>query len=541
MSDNTESLTRDAELEDLDEQPGFDLDRLDLGLLRSPVVVRALAGIAVATLVLAWPQRSDRILARLIGLALLSIAATSLWAAVRARPRHLVSAVGASAGVVVGLVLVASPVGSESLLGRLVGAALVLAAGRDVIQLGRSPGDESRTWILSRSVAMIGAGALLLAFPAEVFSAATSVVALGWIALSVLVIVISLDARTAGVTNYADSTRLIVDWLAERPKSVDDRQALYDKILYEGPLTTQRVIRFFTLMGFASIIASMGVVTDSTAVVIGAMLIAPLMTPLMGMAISLVMGWPHRLARATIVATAGIVFAIAIGVLLGLFVPGVIDPATNGQIVARSSPTTLDLITAIAAGAAGAYGLSRPDVSDSLPGVAIAISLVPPLSVVGISYSQGDWSSGHGALLLFLTNMLAILIMGGLTFIFTGVTPLRRVAENQHRVRSSLAAVAALAALVLGALFLNGTQIATNLVEQSSIEATVDEWLEDHPQHNLVRLLLDGDTVTATVVGPSEGAPRAESVAPELRQALGRPVTADVRLIVEERDTATAE
>jgi uncharacterized hydrophobic protein (TIGR00271 family) len=537
MTYETDSLTDDAELEDLDEQAGLDLSRLDTSLLRNPVVARALAGIAVAVMVLAWPQRTDRILARLIGVALLVIASTSLWAAMRARPRRPLSAALGLVGILVAVALVASPDQSETLLARLVGAGLIVTAARDLGQRDQ----QSRAWIISRSLALIGAGALLLAFPTQVFSAVTTIAALGWIVLSALVIVVSLDPRTDGVTDYDEATHLIGSWLDQRPKSVDDRQALYDKILYEGPLTSRRMIRFFTLMGFASVIAAMGVITDSTAVVIGAMLIAPLMTPLMGMAISLVMGWPNRLARSSLVAVGGVGFSIAIGVVLGLIVPTVIDTATNGQITARSSPTTLDLITAIAAGAAGAYGLSRPDVSDSLPGVAIAISLVPPLSVVGIAYSQGDWSSGNGALLLFLTNAFAILVMGGVTFIATGVTPVRRVAENQHRVRSALAAVATLGAVIIGGLLLNGTQIATNLVEQSSIEATISDWLDGYPDHSLVRVTLDGDTITTTIVGPSAGAPTAQSVAADLRQALDRPITADVRLIVEERDIATID
>ena len=536
LTDDRE-LEDHSELDDLDEQAGFDLGPLDLRLLQNPVVVRALAGMTVATLILAWPQRTDRILARLIGLAILAIAITAGWAALRARPRRPVHAVFALAGLAVGGVLIATPDQPETILARLVGLAVVVTAGRD-LALARL-GGPTRTWIITRSLAMVGAGALLLAFPTEVFSFATTMAALGWIALSLLVIVVSLDPRTEGVTDYAEATQLVGSWLDQRPKSVDDRQALYDKILYEGPVTGRRIVRFFTLMGFASVIASMGVVTDSTAVVIGAMLIAPLMTPLMGMAISLVMGWPNRLGRSTLVAVGGVGFAITIGLLIGLLIPSVVDTATNSQITARASPTTLDLVTAIAAGAAGAYGLSRPDVSDSLPGVAIAISLVPPLSVVGIAYSQGDWSSGNGALLLFMTNAFAILMMGGVTFIVTGVTPLRRLAENQHRVRSSVAAVAALGAVIIGALQLNGAQIATNLVEQSSVEATIDEWLEDYPDHALVRMTLAGDTVSATIIGPAAGAPTAASAATDLSQTLGRPITADLRLVVEERDIAT--
>jgi uncharacterized hydrophobic protein (TIGR00271 family) len=364
---------------------------------------------------------------------------------------------------------------------------------------------------------------------------------LGWIALSLLVIVATIDPSTDGAADYAGATRLLGDWLESRPKSADDRQALYDKILYEGAVAPRRIVRFFSLMGFASAIASMGVVTDSTAVVIGAMLIAPLMTPLMGMAISLVMGWPNRLGRSTLIAIGGICFAIGVGVVIGLLAPVVIDTSTNGQIVARTSPTTLDLITALAAGAAGAYGLSRPDVSDSLPGVAIAISLVPPLTVVGISYSQGDFMSGNGALLLFLTNAFAILVMGGLTFIITGVTPLQQLAEGQHRVRSAIAAVAAFGAVILGALLLNGAQVAANVFEQATVEDTIDSWLAEHPEHAVVRIDLEGETVGITIVGPSDNAPTAQSAASALSEALDRRVTADLRLIVEERSVATAD
>ena len=217
--------------------------------------------------------------------------------------------------------------------------------------------------MLTRSLAVIGAAAVLIAFPAQVFGAITTIAALGWIAISVLVIVAVIDGGRRGTVDpdqgVVAATRLVIDWLADRPKSMEDRRALYAKILYEGPRTRLRIIRFFTLMGFASVIASMGVITDSTAVVIGAMLIAPLMSPLMGIAISLVMGWPRRLARSALVALGGICFAISIGIVLGLSAPAVIDTATNSQILARSSPTMLDLITALAAGAAGAYGLSR--------------------------------------------------------------------------------------------------------------------------------------------------------------------------------------
>ena len=87
-----DTLTTNDDLDDLDDRSGFELAPIDFDLVRSPAVVRALAAIAVATMVLAWPDRSDRILARLIGLAILVLASTELWAALGRTPRRVVDA-----------------------------------------------------------------------------------------------------------------------------------------------------------------------------------------------------------------------------------------------------------------------------------------------------------------------------------------------------------------------------------------------------------------------------------------------------------------
>lgn len=126
------------------------------------------------------------------------------------------------------------------------------------------------------------------------------------------------------------------------------------------------------------------------------MLIAPLMTPLMAMALSLVVGWPVRLGYATLVALLGVLLAIGAGVLLGWMSPVPLDVTANSQITSRTSPTVVDLMTAVLAGAAGGYILSRRSISDSLPGVAIAVALVPPLTVTGLAWSQGEWLVGSG-------------------------------------------------------------------------------------------------------------------------------------------------
>ena len=531
------SITSNSELEDGTDTTHFSLTRIDASLLTSPVVLRSIGGIAVGLALLTWPNRSDRILARLIGFALVWLAFTALRNAARVKPRDWLSVATSLATMFLGIVLMVNPDQSTVFIGRMIGLTLIGYALHGMYKsIKANVRDSARLTLYG----LFGAvGLLLVAVTEQVIDTVIAAGAVGAILVSLLMLVVSLDARTPGAATYDETAVLVATWLRDRPKSVEARQALYDKILYEGPTTQTRVIRFFTLMGFAAVIASMGVITDSTAVVIGAMLVAPLMTPLMGMGISLVMGWPNRLTRSALIALGGILFAISIGLLLGLTAPTLIDTTTNTQILARTSPTILDLITAIAAGAAGAYGLSRPDVSDSLPGVAIAISLVPPLAVVGISYSQGDWVAGNGALLLFATNMIAILIVGGITFIFTGVTPVARVAESQHRVRTALAVTGTAGVLVLGALLINGAQIAEDTLQQSTVQSTIDTWLNDSPQHNVVNAFVEDETVVAVVVGPSTGLPSVDTLADQLTGKLGRTITVEVSLVVEERLTAT--
>ncbi len=533
-----ESITSNDELEDGTETTPFSLTRIDAKLLTSPVVIGAIVGVVLGVAILVWPNRSDRILARLIGAGLVAVAMTVLGGQFRVRARAWLTTLFAVASLVGGVLLVVNPDQSTVFVGRLVG---VLLVGQSVHggyrALTARPKDMGKLAVFG----LIGSlGVLLIGLTSTVISTMVSVAAVGWIVASGVVLVVSLDARTEGAATYASTTELLAGWLNDRPKSVDARQALYDKILYEGPTTQTRIVRFFALMGFASVIAAMGVITESTAVVIGAMLVAPLMTPLMGMAISLVMGWPNRLTRSAFVAFGGILFAIGIGVLLGLIAPTTIDTASNAQILARTSPTTLDLIIAVAAGAAGAYGLSRPDVSDSLPGVAIAISLVPPLTVVGISYSQADWSAGNGALLLFATNMVAILLVGGITFVLTGVTPIARAAENQHRVQTAVVVTCTAAVLILGALLLNGADIATNALRQSTVESTIDEWLGDESAHRLVTAEIDAGVVTAVIVGPTDGLPAVEILADRLSSEFDDEVTVNISLVVEERFAATS-
>lgn len=158
---------------------------------------------------------------------------------------------------------------------------------------------------------------------------------------------------------------------------------------------------FWTLLVLAAVIASAGVVADSTATVIGAMIVAPLMTPILGTALAIVLADRHQLGHSIALVLGASASVVAVGYAVGLTVQLDVVAATNSQVAGRISPRLIDLVAAVATGLVGAFALVRSDVSDTLPGVAIAISLVPPLAVVGLTLESGAYDEAAGALLLW--------------------------------------------------------------------------------------------------------------------------------------------
>jgi uncharacterized membrane protein len=126
------------------------------------------------------------------------------------------------------------------------------------------------------------------------------------------------------------------------------------------------------------------------------------------------------LIRSLLLVAGGGLTAIAIGWLVGLVVVNDVIAQTNSQVASRVQPRLVDLLGALATGAVGSVALVRRDISDTLPGVAIAISLVPPLGVVGFTLEAGKLDQALGALLLFLTNVAAILGSGTVVMVLYG-------------------------------------------------------------------------------------------------------------------------
>jgi len=164
------------------------------------------------------------------------------------------------------------------------------------------------------------------------------------------------------------------------------------------------------MLGIAIVIATVGLYRNSGAVVIAAMLIASLMTPIPGIASAMVMGWTRRmlyLLSVVIFASFGTVGLAYVILLLADAPKGMVIPA---QVLARTDPGLEELMVALAAGIAGAYVQMRKEEASLLPGVAIGVSLVPPLAAAGILLNFGELADAWEAALLYLTNLAAIVL-----------------------------------------------------------------------------------------------------------------------------------
>ncbi len=307
-----------------------------------------------------------------------------------------------------------------------------------------------------------------------------------------------------------------------------------NKLFIEGPQTARRLTTFFALLLFATVIAAYGVLSDAPTTVIGAMLVAPLMEPMMATTAAVVMNSSSRALRAFALTGAGIVAVMLFSYLLAWVVPDVtISFTTNGEITSRIHPGLYALLTALGAGAAGAFILSRAEIADALGGVAIAISLVPPLCVVGIALRQGQLDAAAGASLLFLTNFLAILFAGGMVFLVLGVgTSVVSQEQRRFRRRAFLLFVVGLLLVTLP-LSLAAYQNVRSARENAHATAVVQQWVAGTSYHVDAVTINDG-VVDVTIDGTGPMKPL-QQLANHLAGALGRPVVVDVRTLPTQR------
>ena len=171
---------------------------------------------------------------------------------------------------------------------------------------------------------------------------------------------------------------------------------------------------FVVLTVAASLIATLGLLADSPAVVIGAMLIAPWILPLRSASFAIVEGRLPLVGRALLTLAVGVAITMALSAGLGLLAR---LPVLGDEVLRRTTPNLLDLGIALVAGSIATYGRLRPEAVSSIAGTAIAVALVPPVCVLGLLLSIQQWGPARGAALLFAANLLGILSGGLLTLV----------------------------------------------------------------------------------------------------------------------------
>jgi uncharacterized hydrophobic protein (TIGR00271 family) len=177
---------------------------------------------------------------------------------------------------------------------------------------------------------------------------------------------------------------------------------------------------YVVLMLLSTVLATTGLYLNSASVIIGAMLLAPLMSPIVSLAMGVLRQDVPMMKHSISKIVLGILLALATAAVMTLLFT--YKPVT-GEMEARLSPTVLDLIVAIAAGIAGAYTKSHKEILQSLAGVAIAVALVPPLAVAGIGLGRLDPEFFGQAFLLFSTNLVGIVLAATFTFRLLGYSP----------------------------------------------------------------------------------------------------------------------
>ena len=237
-----------------------------------------------------------------------------------------------------------------------------------------------------------------------------------------------------------------------------------------------RLVRYIVLLTLSAVIATGGILVDSTATVIGAMIVAPLATPILAVGLAITIVHPRQVARSALILAMSVAFVVLIGFILTLLLPVAVNADTNSQVTGRVSPNLIDLLIAVATGLVGGFAITRSDLAGVLPGVAIAISLVPPLAVVGVVLAGADYRQAFGAFLLFLSNAIAMIGAGALVFAIAGYN--RAARGSRSEVKRPIVIISFIGGALVVLLALASAQSVAQAVDIRRINAAASQWLD---------------------------------------------------------------
>ena len=289
--------------------------------------------------------------------------------------------------------------------------------------------------------------------------------------------------------------------LIQRGISPEERRGvLEDLFVFGKEKQTPYLVRMSILLVLSTIIATAGLLSDSAAVVIGAMLVAPMMNPVMAAAGSVVMGWSHRFYASLWLVFLMATAALSLSALIAALSPELIF--TPEQILARTRPTYYDLLIALAAGSAGAYTIARKE-SGAIPGVAVAVALLPPLASAGILLTTGSFELATRAIVLFLTNLVAMILAGALTFMAVGVSPPRARKQTAAFVRGQIGLFIALTVAISIPLWFYSEKVLFNAHYQAAKSEILQTWLRENQLELVdVDIFREKKTLWLSLVGP---------------------------------------
>lgn len=188
---------------------------------------------------------------------------------------------------------------------------------------------------------------------------------------------------------------------------------------------------FFLLLVMSAIIVSLGFLLDNIIIIIGGMLITPILFPILSFAMGVVVGDFKLIKRSATILIQSIILVILISFVISLVSYFYIDKTLSSEVFSKIYPSLAYFLIAFVSGGAMAYALARPGLSEILPGVAISVSLIPPLTVIGIAFSVFKWQMMTNALELFFLNLLGIIFASLIVFALLKFYEVREAIEKQ--------------------------------------------------------------------------------------------------------------
>jgi len=297
-------------------------------------------------------------------------------------------------------------------------------------------------------------------------------------------------------------------------------------VYFDGTRRFPFLRRAFILLTVSVLMATLGMYTNSAIVVVAAMLIAPLMTPILGLTLALVTGRPSRQIESVLLVAGAAGYIIVLTALTSLLLPE--PPVVPSVLLDYTDPRLPDLLIALLAGTVGIYILVHTEASTALPGVAVAISLEPPIAATGMMLAWGNDERAVGAFLMFTLNLAAIVAAGSLVLIVSGFLPVHHWRQVRHRVKVGLTIAALAVAIVAYPLFRLSYATLRDTNEREAVASVLIPWAEAQDLE-ILKMEIDDDEVLIDLSG-SEQPQNVDMLAQDVADALGRP--ADVQVHV---------